>query len=88
MLASGRNGTLYLGVTAHLMTRVTQHRTDVANGFTKKYTVHSLVWFENHETMAQAIAREKAIKEWRRAWKVQLIAVSNPYWLDLYPSLL
>jgi putative endonuclease len=88
MLASGRNGTLYLGVTAHLMTRVAQHRTDVVNGFTKKYTVHSLVWFENHETMAQAIAREKAIKEWRRAWKVELIVVSNPYWLDLYPSLL
>ena len=88
MLASRRNGTLHLGVTAHLMTRVSQHRSDIADGFTKEYVVHNLVWFENHETMAQAIAREKAIKEWRRAWKIELIEASNPYWLDLYPSLL
>ena len=88
LMASGRNGTLYTGVTAHLMARVSQHRCGLVAGFTKKYSVNTLVWFEDHETMAQAISREKAIKEWKRAWKIELIETGNPYWLDLYPGLL
>ena len=87
LLASRRNGTLYIGVTADLLTRVSQHRADLIEGFTKKYRVHMLVWFEFHETMAEAIAREKLIKNWKRAWKTELIQARNPYWLDLYPAL-
>jgi putative endonuclease len=87
ILASGRNGTIYIGVTADLMTRAYQHRENLVPGFTKKYRVHTLVWCEFHATMPEAIAREKAIKEWRREWKLELIQSSNPYWLDLYPAL-
>jgi putative endonuclease len=87
MLASGRNGTLYVGVTSDLITRVSQHRADLIEGFTKKYGIHTLVWFELHETMAEAIAREKLIKNWKRAWKIDLIQAGNPHWLDLYPGL-
>lgn len=72
MMASGRNGTLYVGVTADLIARVHQHRTGAIEGFTKQYGVKLLVWFEFHETMAEAIAREKLIKNWRRAWKTDL----------------
>ena len=88
MLASRRNGTIYVGVTADVIARVSQHRAGTADGFTKQHAVTRLVWFELHETMAQAISREKALKEWRRVWKVELIEGSNPYWLDLYPALL
>lgn len=84
ILASRRNGTLYVGVTSNIVQRVWQHKNDLAEGFTKKYGVHTLVWFEVHETMASAIAREKAIKEWRRAWKLSLIEARNPQWRDLY----
>ncbi len=87
MMASGRNGTLYVGVTANLIARVSQHRAEQIEGFTKKYGVNVLVWFEFLETMAEAIAREKAVKNWKRAWKADLIQSSNPYWLDLYPGL-
>ena len=87
MMASRRNGTLYVGVTADLIARVSQHRAGTAEGFSKKYGVTSLVWFEFHETMVEAIAREKLIKNWKRAWKIDLIQASNPYWLDLYPGL-
>jgi putative endonuclease len=87
MMASGRNGTLYVGVTADLTTRAHQHRAGAIEGFTKQYGVKLLVWFEFHETMAEAIAREKLIKNWRRAWKTDLIQACNPYWLDLYPGL-
>ena len=73
ILASKRNGTLYTGVTSDLVQRVWQHKNGVVEGFTKRYGVHLLVWFEIHETMASAIAREKAIKEWKRAWKIELI---------------
>lgn len=66
LLASGRNGTLYVGVTSNLLTRVFQHRENHAGGFTRKHSVHTLVWFEFHETMADAIARKKALKEWKR----------------------
>ncbi len=88
LLASQRNGTLYVGVTSDLIDRVWQHKTDAISGFSKKYNVKLLVWYEQHETMESAIAREKAIKEWKRAWKIQLIESSNPLWLDLYQSLI
>lgn len=87
LLASKRNGTLYTGVTSDLIQRVWQHKNDVVEGFTKRYQVHTLVWFEVHETMASAIAREKAIKEWKRAWKVELIEKNNPTWRDLYDEI-
>ncbi|MCF8198277.1 MAG: GIY-YIG nuclease family protein [Sulfuritalea sp.] len=84
ILASRRNGTLYAGVTSNLMQRVWQHKNKLTEGFTKKYGVHTLVWYERHETMESAIQREKAIKEWRRAWKLELIEAMNPQWRDLY----
>jgi len=87
ILASQRNGTLYTGVTSDLVKRVWQHRNDEVEGFTRKYVVHQLVWFESHETMAAAIGREKAIKEWKRAWKLRLIEEGNPQWCDLYDGL-
>lgn len=87
LLASKRNGTLYTGVTSDLIQRVWQHKNDVVEGFTKRYGVHALVWFEFHETMATAIAREKAIKEWKRAWKVELIEKNNRTWRDLYDEI-
>ena len=87
LLASCRNGTLYAGVTTNLPTRIWQHRNEVVEGFTQRHHVHILVWFELHETMESAIAREKAIKAWQRAWKIELIEASNPYWRDLYPEI-
>ena len=84
ILASCKNGTLYVGVTSDLLKRVWQHKDDVVEGFTKRYGVHMLVWFEFHENMPDAIAREKAIKEWKRKWKLELIEASNPDWRDLY----
>lgn len=87
ILASGRNGTLYTGVTSDLIKRVYQHKQHVIAGFTSRYQVDSLAWFECHASMESAIGREKAIKKWRRAWKVRLIEESNPQWRDLYPEL-
>jgi len=84
-MASQRNGTLYVGVTSDLIKRIWQHRNHVVEGFTEKYHVELLVWFEQHETMASAIGREKAIKKWNRAWKLNLIEKTNPEWLDLWP---
>ncbi len=83
MMASKRNGTLYLGVTANLVQRVWHHRQGLVEGFTKRYRVHTLVWYELHATMEAAIAREKALKEWKRAWKLDLIEKHNPDWQDL-----
>ena len=88
ILASGWDGTLYVGVTSDLIKRVWEHKNDMIEGFTKTYRVHSLVWFEQHESMESAILREKAIKEWKRAWKVGLIDESSPKWQDLYDTLL
>ena len=88
MLASRRLGTLYVGVTSDLIKRIWQHRQDSARGFTRRYRVHDLVWFEQHGAMLDAIAREKAIKEWKRDWKIALIEQTNPEWRDLYPGLL
>ena len=86
-MASGWDGTLYVGVTSNLIKRVWEHKNDLIEGFTKTYRVHNLVWFEQHETMESAILREKAIKEWKRAWKVELIEESNAKWQDLYGTL-
>ena len=84
ILASKRNGTLYVGVTSNLVQRVWQHKNDLAEGFTKRYGVHTLVWYEVHDSMESAISREKAIKEWKRAWKLKLIEKGNWDWRDLY----
>lgn len=88
MLASGWNGTLYVGVTSNLIKRVWEHKSDAVEGFTKTYGVHDLVWFEQHVTMESGILREKAIKEWKRSWKVKAIEAANPLWRDLYPDIL
>ena len=84
ILASGRNGTLYIGVTGHLPARIWQHRNGTADGFTKKYHVNRLVHVEPFIDINEAIAREKALKKWRRAWKLELIERDNPQWLDLF----
>lgn len=88
ILASRARGTLYIGVTSDLVKRIWQHKQDVVEGFTQRYQVHLLVWFEQHETMLSAIAREKALKEWRRTWKLELVEAQNPDWRDLYPALI
>ena len=84
ILASERNGTLYIGVTSDLANCVWQHKSEAAEGFTKKYRVHRLVYAEFYETMLDAITREKQLKKWRRAWKLELIEAGNPQWRDLY----
>jgi putative endonuclease len=88
ILASSERGTLYIGVTSNLGARVHQHRERTTPGFTSRYRVTRLVWYEVHETMESAIAREKALKAWRRAWKIELVESSNPGWRDLYPDIL
>ena len=87
ILASQRNGTLYLGMTDNLVRRVWEHKNDLVEGFTKKYGVHRLVWYEVADTPLAAIAREKQLKEWNRAWKLRLIEEMNPGWKDLYGDL-
>ncbi|WP_114239757.1 GIY-YIG nuclease family protein [Dyella sp. C9] len=87
ILASHRNGTLYTGVTSNLPARIWQHRSDVVEGFSQRYKVHKLVWYEMHESMESAIRREKAIKKWMRTWKLELIERTNPYWHDLYAEI-
>jgi len=88
ILASKRNGTLYTGVTSDLPKRISEHKNDVAEGFTKRYGVHTLVYVEYLADIRAAIAREKQIKKWNRAWKVELIEKDNPEWRDLYEDLL
>ncbi len=87
MLASRKRGTLYIGVTNDLARRVSEHRGGTASGFTRKYRVHRLVYAETFDEIEDAIRREKAMKEWQRAWKIQLIEKDNPEWLDLYDTL-
>lgn len=87
ILASKRNGTLYTGVTSDLPKRVCEHKSDAVEGFTKKYHVHILVWYECTEDMISAITREKQIKTWKRKWKLELIEKENPTWRDLYDEL-
>ena len=84
ILASQRNGTLYIGVTSNLLNRMAEHKQGLIEGFTKKYAVKLLVYYETHETMEAAIVREKRLKEWQRAWKLRLIESMNPEWIDLY----
>jgi putative endonuclease len=87
LLASKPHGTLYVGFTSDLLKRVWEHKNKLVPGFTERYGVHRLVWFEAHESHAAALKREKQIKEWRRGWKRELIEKDNPYWVDLYPGL-
>jgi putative endonuclease len=83
ILASEPYGTLYIGVTSNLATRIEAHRNDCVDGFTKKHGIHTLVYFEAHEDMYEAIQREKRLKKWNRAWKIRLIEEMNPEWQDL-----
>jgi putative endonuclease len=87
ILASKRNGTLYIGVTSNLRKRIWEHKNDLVEGFTKTYQVHTLVYFEMHENMTTAIMREKQLKKWNRAWKLQLIERHNPEWTDLWQEI-
>ena len=87
ILASCRNGTLYIGVTSDLVKRIWQHKHNAVEGFTKRYNIHMLVWFEQHQEMQSAIAREKAIKHWQRQWKINLIEKTNAGWRDFYAEL-
>lgn len=87
LLASKRNGTLYVGVTSDLVKRVWEHKNHVVDGFTKRHEIDQLVWYEVHETMESAIQREKAIKEWQHAWKLKLIEENYPEWKDLYDTI-
>ena len=87
ILASKPHGTLYVGSTPDLARRIWEHKIKAIPGFTAKYWVDRLVWFEPHEAMAAAAKRESQIKEWKRAWKIELIERDNPQWIDLYPSL-
>lgn len=87
MLASGRYGTLYVGVTSNVVQRVWQHREAAVDGFTKKYHVKRLVWFETHAGIVEAITREKQTKGWNRTWKINLIQKTNPLWRDLFDEI-
>jgi putative endonuclease len=87
IMASARNGTLYIGVTSNLMARIVQHREERFGGCTKRYAVKRLVWFQMADTMEAAITRKKQLKVWRRAWKVDLIETDNPTWRDLAEDL-
>ncbi len=88
ILASKKNGTLYIGVTSDLIKRVYEHKNDLIDGFTKKYKVHNLVYYETTDDITSAITREKQLKKWNRAWKIDLIEKKNPEWKDLYFSIL
>ncbi len=88
IMASRRNGTLYIGATSELIKRVYQHKAGAADSFTKQYHIDRLVWFEQHESAAGMVTRERQLKEWTRAWKVELIEALNPTWRDLYGEIL
>lgn len=88
ILASQKNGTLYIGVTSNLIKRIYEHKNDLVKGFTQRYAVHSLVYYEPTESIEGAITREKQLKKWNRAWKISLIEMNNPEWNDLYPGLI
>ncbi len=87
IMANKERGTLYTGVTSDLIKRIWEHKNDAVDGFTKSYHIHLLVWYEQHVSMESAIQQEKAIKEWKRAWKIELIEKTNPCWRDLYDEL-
>jgi putative endonuclease len=87
ILASKRNGTLYIGVTSNLGKRIWEHKNNKVEGYTKRYKVHLLVWYELHANMESAIVREKQLKDWKRKWKLRLIEADNPNWQDLYQTI-
>ena len=87
ILSSKRNGTLYTGVTSDIIKRVYEHKQNVVEGFTKKYNIHMLVWYEIHDSAESAINKEKQIKKWKRTWKLKLIEKDDPEWIDLYESI-
>ena len=87
ILSSKRNGTLYIGVTSNLVKRIWEHKNNMVEGFTKRYNVHQLVWYELHGSMESAIAREKRLKNWKRKWKLELVEKNNPNWLYLYNNI-
>jgi putative endonuclease len=87
ILCSKRNGTLYIGVTSDLVKRVYEHKFNLVEGFSKKYNVHRLVWYETHDSAESAITREKQIKKWKRMWKLKVIEQNNPDWNDLYETI-
>ncbi|MBV8791998.1 MAG: GIY-YIG nuclease family protein [Pseudolabrys sp.] len=87
ILASETGGTLYIGVTNDLVRRVYEHRTDAVDGFSKRHAVHRLVHYERFDQIEFAIQREKRVKKWTRAWKIELIEKTNPQWVDLYPAI-
>ena len=87
ILASKRNGTLYIGMTNNLIKRIFEHKNGLIDGFTKKYSVHNLVYYERHNDLHSATAREKRMKKWKRQWKIDLIEKDNPQWLDLYQEI-
>ena len=87
ILCNKRNGTLYTGVTSELIKRIYEHENNLVDGFTKKYSIHHLVWYEIHESAEAAISREKQIKKWNRKWKLELIEKNNPKWNDLYENI-
>ncbi len=87
LLASNRRGTLYVGVTSNLIQRVWEHREGQVDGFTNRHNVKTLVWYELHETMGEAIQREKTLKKWNRAWKLRLVEDGNPNWRDLWTDI-
>ena len=88
IIASKRNGTIYIGVTNNLIKRVYEHKNNLVGGFTKKYQVHNLVYYEVYERIIDTIAREKQLKKWKRRWKINLIEKNNPEWKDLYEKIL
>jgi len=87
ILANKKHGTIYIGVTSHLVKRIWQHKNHMVDGFTKKYNVSQLVYFEMHSTMLDAITREKKLKNWKRQWKIDFLEASNPAWDDLWESI-
>ncbi|NCO98463.1 MAG: endonuclease [Candidatus Moranbacteria bacterium CG_4_9_14_3_um_filter_40_7] len=88
IMASQKNGTLYIGITSNLIKRAWEHKNNLVEGFTKKYKVHRLVYFEQTENVQSALIREKQLKKWRRKWKIELIEKNNPNWNDLYNNLI
>lgn len=87
ILASKKNGTLYIGSTSNLIDRIKRHKRNYLEGFTKKYNVHTLVFYETYNTKAESLKREKQLKKWNRTWKIELIEKNNPDWKDLYDNL-
>ena len=87
IVTNRRNGTLYTGVTSDLVKRIWEHKNKVVDGFTKQYSLNLLVWYEVHETMESAILKEKAMKNWKRQWKLEAVEEKNPNWVDLYDEI-